>query len=49
MLREQRRQLESLQETVDKLARGQKKAEQTIISKTLPDIPTADQVAQQAT
>lgn len=48
MLREQRRQLESLQETVDKLAKEQKKQEQHITQNDLPKIPTADQVTQQA-
>lgn len=47
MLREQRRQLESLQETVDKLARNQNKPEQSISPKVLPEIPTAEQVTQQ--
>ena len=46
MLREQRRQLESLQETVDKLAREQKRTEQHLTEKTLPKIPSADEVAQ---
>ncbi|MGB3222853.1 MAG: TraB/VirB10 family protein [Desulforhopalus sp.] len=45
MLREQRRQLESLQETVDKLAREQKK--QIIAPRPLPAMPTADHVSQQ--
>ena len=49
MLREQRRQLESLQETVNTLVREQKKPERNITQKTLPEIPTADQVAQQTT
>ncbi|WP_205747782.1 TraB/VirB10 family protein [Desulforhopalus sp. IMCC35007] len=48
MLREQRRQLESLQESVDKLTREQKRQEQSSTPNTLPEIPTADQVTQQA-
>ena len=48
MLREQRRQLESLQESVDKLTREQKRQEQSSTPNTLPEIPTADQVEQQA-
>jgi conjugal transfer pilus assembly protein TraB len=48
MLREQRRQLESLQETVNKLAREQKRPEQKSTPNILPEIPTADQVTQQA-
>ncbi|MGB3211265.1 MAG: TraB/VirB10 family protein [Desulforhopalus sp.] len=47
MLREQRRQLESLQEAVDKITREQKKSGQSDTEQTLPEIPTADQVAEQ--
>ncbi len=47
MLREQRRQLETLQEAVDKIQREQKRSEQSANTpKVLPEIPTADQVAQ---
>lgn len=49
MLREQRRKLESLQETVDKLAREQNRPEQKSTEKTLPEIPSADEVAKQTT
>ena len=49
MLREQRRQLESLQEKVDKLAQEQKRPEQKSTEKTLPKIPSADEVTQQTT
>ncbi len=45
MLREQRRQLESLQEAVDKIQREKKRSGQSNIKKTLPEIPTADQVS----
>lgn len=47
MLREQRRQLETLQETVNKLEREQRKPEQKSTPNILPEIPTADQVTQQ--
>ncbi len=45
MLREQRRQLETLQNAVDKIQREQKKREGANSDKKLPEIPTADQVA----
>ncbi len=48
MLREQRRQLDSLQEAVDKLAREQKTSKTIQVDKsekTLPEIPTAEQVS----
>ncbi len=49
MLREQRRQLETLQEAVDKIQREQKRSEQSANTpKVLPEIPTADQVAAKA-
>ena len=48
MLREQRRQLESLQNTVDKIIQEQKKPEQANTEKALPVIPTAEQVTEQA-
>ena len=44
MLREQRRQLESLQEKVDKLTQEQNRPEQKSTEKTLPEIPTANEV-----
>lgn len=47
ILREQRRQLESLQETVNKLAQEQKKKDEQIVTKSFPAIPTADQVIHQ--
>ncbi|TKB11256.1 TraB/VirB10 family protein [Desulforhopalus sp. IMCC35007] len=47
MLREQRRQLESLQDTVDKMKQEQKKTGQENNEPTLPVIPTADQIAEQ--
>lgn len=46
MLREQRRQLESLQEMVDKLAREQKRTEQHLTETALPKIPSAEEVTQ---
>ena len=48
MLREQRRQLESLQNTVDKIIQEQKKPEQANTEQALPVIPTAEQVAKQS-
>jgi len=48
MLREQRRQLETLQNAVDKIQREQKKSKRTNSDKILPEIPTADQVAAKA-
>ena len=51
MLREQRRQLDSLQEKVDKLAREQRTSSQINVNKpekTLPEIPTAEQVSESA-
>lgn len=48
MLREQRRQLESLQDAVDKITQEQKKSAQAHIEQVLPEIPTADQVAEQS-
>ena len=49
MLREQRRQLETLQEAVDEIQREKKRSGQTpTIDKTLPEIPTADQVTKKA-
>ena len=47
MLREQRRQLETLQEAVDKIQQEQRRSGQTSIEKALPEIPTADQVTEQ--
>lgn len=44
MLREQRRQLESLQDAVDKIIQEQKQSGQSTIVEVLPEIPTADQV-----
>ncbi len=49
MLREQRRQLDTLQEAVDKIAREQKGSTQPPITKILPEIPTADQVVNKQT
>jgi conjugal transfer pilus assembly protein TraB len=48
MLREQRRKLDTLADTVDKIEKEQKKNRQTNNSKILPEIPTADQVAAKA-
>jgi conjugal transfer pilus assembly protein TraB len=50
MLREQRRQLDSLQEKVDKLAREQRTTQIKVDKpeKTLPEIPTAEQVSESA-
>lgn len=48
MLREQRRQLETLQEAVDKIQQEQRRSGQTNIEKALPEIPTVDQVTEQA-
>ncbi|WP_319549531.1 TraB/VirB10 family protein [Desulfogranum marinum] len=44
MLREQRRQLESLQQTVDQIIQEQKRPTQAATTAPLPEIPTADQV-----
>ncbi len=46
MLREQRRQLESLQDAVDKITQEQKKTEQSNLEQLLPALPTADEVAE---
>ncbi len=44
MLREQRRQFETIVDTVDRLQEELKEIKQTNSDKTLPEIPTADQV-----
>jgi len=50
MLREQRRQLDALQEKVDKLTREQRTTQVKVDKpdKTLPEIPTAEQVSESA-
>lgn len=48
MLREQRRQLESLQQTVDQIIQEQKRPTQAPTIAPLLEIPTADQVTQNA-
>ena len=48
MLREQRRQLESLQNAVDKITREQQKPEQANIAQALPEIPTVDEITKQS-
>ncbi len=48
MLREQRRQLESLKQTVDQIIQEQKRPTQAPTIAPLPEIPTADQVTQNA-